>query len=721
MKLFSRFPWGRPISIRWKLMAIISVVVTCVAAVAAVAVSLQLRSAGRAAALEADHVATAIANTVHLNSAENIRNAQNYVMGLGKVYERDIAILDRAGIIVAGTNPEALGTHYAHADVQKTLRDGVSRTFEGPDISSFGLTKQVVVPLRRDPSLEDSPVVGVVLYEYALFYDTLMEEAWRVATLTSLAALFLLGLGVLLAGNVIHSILQPLQRLRQGVRAISAGYFDVRVQVDTRDELGHLADAFNGMAKELEESHSALQNEIHKQKAAAQRIEYLAYNDQLTALPNRTMFSVALNQALHEAQRHARRFALLFVDLDRFKHINDTLGHATGDALLKDVALRLGEALRAGDMVARLGGDEFVVLIKDLQNEKHVEIVAEKILAAIAVPLQFSGHELRVTCSVGVSIYPGDGEDAQTLMKNADIAMYQAKEKGRNHFAFYSAERDVNTFERLALETSLRRAVDRDELLLYYQPKMDFRNGGTAGMEALVRWQHPEMGMISPAQFIPLAEETGLIVPIGMWVLRTACRQMVQWREQGIAQLVISVNLSPRQFSDSNLLQDIAATLAETGLDGRCLELEITESAIMQDVERGRKLLMALKVMGIRIAVDDFGTGYSSLSTLKQFPIDTLKIDRSFIRDLATDPEDRGLTEAIIAMGKALKLHLVAEGVETQAQLDFLRERGCDELQGYHFSRPLPVDQFESFVVNERRRRAVAPLKSTQPASLRAE
>jgi diguanylate cyclase (GGDEF)-like protein len=700
--VLSRLRWGRAVSIRWKLLAIILVVIVCVAAVAGVAVYLQLRSASRAAALEADHVATAIANTGHLNTAENIRTLQNYVMGLGKVYERDIAILDRAGIIVAGTNTEAVGTLYATPEVQKTLLDGVTRTFEGPDISSFGLTKQVVVPLRRDPSASDSPVVGVVLFEYALFYDTLMGEASRAATLTGVAALILLGLGVLLAGNVVHSIIDPLQRLRQGVRAISAGYFDVRVQVDTRDELGHLANAFNGMAQELEDSHSALQTEIHKQKAAAQRIEYLAYNDQLTSLPNRTMFSAALNQALHEAQRHTRRFALLFVDLDRFKHINDTLGHATGDVLLKDVALRLGEALRAGDMVARLGGDEFVVLIKDLQNEKHAEIVAEKILAAIATPLLFSGHELRVTCSIGVSIYPGDGEDAQTLMKNADIAMYQAKEKGRNHFAFYSAERNVNTVERLALESSLRRALDRDELLLHYQPKMNFRDGSTAGMEALLRWQHPDMGMVSPAQFIPLAEETGLIVPIGMWVLRTACRQMVQWQEQGIAQLVISVNLSPRQFSDTNLLEDIAATLAETGLDGRCLELEITESAIMQDVERGRKLLMALKAMGIRIAVDDFGTGYSSLSTLKQFPIDTLKIDRSFIRDLATDAEDRGLTEAIIAMGKALKLHLVAEGVETQEQLDFLRARGCDELQGYHYSRPLPGAQFEAFVRKER-------------------
>lgn len=702
MEILKRLRLGKAVSIRWKLLAIIVIVIACVVAVAAVAVSLQLRSAGRAAALEADHVATAIAKTGRLNTAESIRTLQTYVADLGKVYERDIAILDRAGIVVAGTNPAAVGTLYAHADVQKTLRDGVTRTFEGPDISSFDLNKQVVVPLRRDAAVEDSPVVGVVLFEYALFYDTLMQEAAQAATLTSVAALILLGLGVLLAGNVVQSILQPLQRLRQGVRAISAGYFDVRVHVDTRDELGHLADAFNGMAKELEDSHSALQTEIHKQKAAAQRIEYLAYNDQLTGLPNRTMFSVALNQALHEAHRHTRRFALLFVDLDRFKHINDTLGHATGDVLLKDVAVRLGETLRAGDMVARLGGDEFVVLIKDLQNEKHAEIVADKILAAIAKPLLFSGHELRVTCSVGVSIYPGDGEDAQTLMKNADIAMYQAKEKGRNHFSFYSAERNVNTFERLALETSLRRAVDRDELLLHYQPKMDFRHGGTSGMEALLRWQHPEMGMVSPAQFIPLAEETGLIVPIGMWVLRTACRQMVQWREKGFSQLVISVNLSPRQFSDTNLLEDIAATLAESGLDGRCLELEITESAIMQDVERGRKLLMALKAMGIRIAVDDFGTGYSSLSTLKQFPIDTLKIDRSFIRDLATDAEDRGLTEAIIAMGKALKLHLVAEGVETQEQLDFLRERGCDELQGYHYSRPLPGAQFEAFVLKER-------------------
>jgi EAL domain-containing protein (putative c-di-GMP-specific phosphodiesterase class I) len=324
--------------------------------------------------------------------------------------------------------------------------------------------------------------------------------------------------------------------------------------------------------------------------------------------------------------------------------------------------------------------------------------VASKVLKVTARPFLLLGQELRVTASIGISRFMQDGDDEQTLMKHADVAMYQAKESGRSGFAFYSAERNANSFERLALESSLRRALKRNELLLHYQPKMDFQTGRISGMEVLLRWNHPELGMVSPAEFIPVAEETGLIVPIGKWVLRQACLQTKLWQEQGLADLTVAVNLSPRQFGDANLLTDIVTILHETGMDGRRLELEITESAIMQNAEAGAKLMRALKAQGIRIAVDDFGTGYSSLSTLKVFPVDTLKIDRSFIRDLSTNAEDRGLTAAIIQMAKTLKLQLVAEGVETSAQMEFLKDLGCDELQGYLFSRPLSQAAFEQFV-----------------------
>jgi len=438
--------------------------------------------------------------------------------------------------------------------------------------------------------------------------------------------------------------------------------------------------------------------DITARKQAEARIEHLANHDSLTALPNRAMFSAVLNAALQNAQRYHRNFAVLFIDLDRFKVINDTLGHEAGDQLLQEMGRRLVQTVRASDAVARMGGDEFVVLVQEVNEAGQVEAVARKILSALIKPISIMGQECRVTASIGVCMYPADAQDEQALMKNADIAMYRAKEEGKNTFKFYSSGINSHSFERLALETSLRLGLERSEFFLHYQAKLDLATRRITGVEALVRWQHPDLGMVPPGQFIPLAEETGLIVPIGKWVLNTACVQNMAWQKSGLPALRMAVNLSARQFADENLLQDIAEALRDSAMPAHLLELELTESMVMQDAERAGRLLADIKRMGTRLAIDDFGVGYSSLNHLRRFPIDTLKVDRSFIRELPHNSEDRAIAEAIIAMGKSLKLTVVAEGVETLEQETFLRECACDESQGYYFSKPVANDQFEQLL-----------------------
>jgi diguanylate cyclase (GGDEF)-like protein len=426
----------------------------------------------------------------------------------------------------------------------------------------------------------------------------------------------------------------------------------------------------------------------------ALRVEYLAYHDGLTTLPNRSLFNRLLSQAISQAQRNNKQLAIAFIDLDRFKQINDTLGHEAGDELLKEVASRLKGCLRDSDIVARLGGDEFVVLLTELSDEKYAGTVAQKLLIAIAQPFVLLGQDFRVSASIGISTYPQDGQDELTLTKNADIAMYQAKEDGKNNFQFYSEKLNANSLERLTLESSLRHALERREFQLYYQAKQDIASGQIAGMEALLRWQHPDLGMVVPMQFIPVAEETGLILPIGRWVINTACLQNVAWQKQGLARVTIAVNLTARQFFDEHLVRDIASILKSTGMEGRLLEIEIHESLLIHDTEKTLRTLSGLKAMGIRIAIDDFGAGYSSLATLQRFPLDTIKIDRSFIRDITTGGEHSGLTAAIMAMGSSLSLTVVAQGVETKEQADFLREHSCDELQGFYFNKPVSAQQF---------------------------
>ena len=427
-----------------------------------------------------------------------------------------------------------------------------------------------------------------------------------------------------------------------------------------------------------------------EKRRADERIEYLASHDGLTDLPNREMFNGLLRHSIDTARRNARHFALLFIDLDRFKIINDSLGHDAGDLLLVEVAERLRGALRTSDVVARLGGDEFVVILEETSDRATVEHIASHLLSVLGQPMQLSGHECHTTASIGVAIYPENGADAATLTKNADIAMYLAKEDGKNGFRFFSGEIKAQSIERLRLETELRRAVAHQQFSLHYQPKVDMESGQITGVEALLRWTHPELGSVPPAQFIPLAEETGLIVPIGRWVMREACAQNMAWQRHGLRPVSMAVNLSPRQFADEQLLHDVDEALAASGMSPVLLQLEVTESMVMRNVARAVRVLDAIQSRGIRLAIDDFGTGYSSMSLMKQFPIDTIKIDRSFVRDLPQDSEDQAIAQAIIGMGKALGMTVVAEGVETVEQQAFLRSNRCDEMQGYLFSRPVP-------------------------------
>jgi diguanylate cyclase (GGDEF)-like protein/PAS domain S-box-containing protein len=423
---------------------------------------------------------------------------------------------------------------------------------------------------------------------------------------------------------------------------------------------------------------------------AEDAVKFMAMHDGLTGLPNRAMFGARLAGAIAQARRHGRALAVLFVDLDRFKVINDTLGHEAGDSLLREAAQRLTENLRAGDTVARFGGDEFVVLLEEVVDPLYAGAVSNKLIDALAAPFSLGGREYCITASIGVAAFPEDGADPAMLLKNADIAMYRAKQQGKNCFEFYSAQVTAGSMERLNLETGLRRALERgDELTLHYQPQIEVCTGRIVGMEALVRWQHPELGLLAPSRFIKLAEETGLIVPLGEWVMHAACMGQREWQRMRLAPARIAINLSPRQFLHAGLLGDILRVLRDTACAAKYVELEITEGMVMHDPDGAVGLIQELKELGVRIAIDDFGTGYSSLAYLRRFPIDSLKVDRSFVADVPNDPGNVAITQAVIAVARTLHLTVIAEGVETAAQFNFLRSRGCDEVQGFYFSPPV--------------------------------
>ncbi len=429
-------------------------------------------------------------------------------------------------------------------------------------------------------------------------------------------------------------------------------------------------------------------------QAMALEMTHSAQHDFLTGLPNRILLNDRVNQAIALASRHAKKAAVLFLDLDGFKHINDSLGHPTGDKLLQSIAERLVNCVRGADTVTRQGGDEFVVLLLELDQSADAAVAARRILGAVAEAHSINQHDLHITASIGVSVYPDDGRDAETLIKNADTAMYQAKENGRQSYQFFKPAMNVRAVERQSIEESLRRALERQEFALHYQPMINLRTGEITGAEALIRWTHPTRGPVSPGQFIPVAEDCGLIVPIGNWVLREACKQACAWVDAGLPLTAMSVNISAMEFRDERFLEGVFAILNDTGWNPRYLELELTESVLMKRAESTESILRALKAKGVRLAVDDFGTGYSSLSYLRKFPIDALKIDQSFVRQITTVPDETTIVTAVISMGRSLNLRIVAEGVETQEELAFLQAHQCDEAQGYYFSKPVPPQQF---------------------------
>jgi diguanylate cyclase (GGDEF)-like protein/PAS domain S-box-containing protein len=436
-----------------------------------------------------------------------------------------------------------------------------------------------------------------------------------------------------------------------------------------------------------------------ERKRAEDRIQFLANHDALTGLPNRALLKDRLAQAVLYAEQYDRWATVVFIDLDNFKIVNDSLGHNAGDELLKIVAQRMIGCVGATDTVVRLGGDEFVILLFDQpKNEDAISATLQKIRIAIAEPISLEGRSLQVTSSIGIANYPRDGTDVDTLIANADVAMYRVKETGRDNFQFYTADLNAKVHEKLLLQEQLRDAIGRLEFTLVYQPQVDLRTGRVFAVEALIRWKHPTLGLVSPDRFIPLAEDTGLIVPIGDWVLHEACRQNKLWQDAGMEPMTVSVNVSARQFKEQNLVQRVAHSLNEAGLDAQYLELELTESLIMQDLEAAIATMRELQILGVRLSIDDFGTGYSSLAALKSFPVARLKIDKSFIADLATNENDRAVTTAVISLGQKLNLRVIAEGVETEDQIAFLRENNCDEMQGYHFSRPVPPSDIQRLV-----------------------
>ena len=434
--------------------------------------------------------------------------------------------------------------------------------------------------------------------------------------------------------------------------------------------------------------------------AMARQMAHSAEHDFLTGLPNRMLLNDRVGQAIALATRHTKKVAVLFLDLDGFKHINDSLGHPIGDKLLQSVAKRLVDCIRGSDSVSRQGGDEFVLLLLELERAEDAAVTARRMLEAVAQPHTIDQHDLHVTASIGLSIYPDDGLDAETLIKNADTAMYQAKENGRRSFQFFKPAMNVRAVERQFIEEGLRRALERQEFALHYQPTVNLMTGAITGAEALIRWTHPTRGSIAPAQFIPVAEDCGLILPIGAWVLREACAQAQAWMDAGLPITSMAVNVSAMEFRDKNFLDGLFAILSETGLDPRSLELELTESVLMKHAEFTASVLQILRKRGVQVAVDDFGTGYSSLSYLQKFPVDALKIDQSFVRQISTAGDDTTIVKAVIGMARSLKLRVIAEGVETLDEVAFLRAYRCEEAQGYYFSRPVLPQQFAMLLRN---------------------
>ena len=557
------------------------------------------------------------------------------------------------------------------------------------------------------PIVQGEQRVGSVRIAASLF-SAYQRVAWYALVLL-LAGIGAIGLTTLLTDRLLMSASQPLVQLAGLMEKVSTDKdFSVRADVHEQDEVGALASGFNRMLNRIQERERALKRELHERKRAERRLATLANYDALTRLPNRNFFNERLANLIASAARSGQPIALLFLDLDNFKIVNDTLGHHLGDSLLKAVAARVRGSVRAGDSVCRLGGDEFTIILEDLRSADLAGHVAAKVVSALSQPFVLRDNEVYVTCSIGISVYPRDGRDASTLIKSGDTAMYHAKERGKNTFQYFSADMNDRALKRLTIETGLRQALERSEFLLYYQPQVDLATGEVVGAEALLRWNRAGVGIVGPSEFIPVAEETGMIVPIGEWILWSACSQANLW-QQSENPVRVSVNLSARQFREPGFVRTIANVLEETRLDPSLLELELTESVLMEDVDGAIAKAQDLRAMGVLLSIDDFGTGYSSMTYLKRFPINEIKIDKSFVGEIPANTDDAAITTAIIAMARGLNVEVVAEGVETQQQIDFLTALGCHRAQGFYIGRAMPAVEFEERLRQRRHGRRWLP------------
>lgn len=563
--------------------------------------------------------------------------------------------------------------------------------------------------------LLDSSSGGRLYVSVGIPSDLGLNEIRRIMnrTLSALAAVTALVLIIAWYGGELF-LLRGIRVLVDATQRLGRGDLSARTGVAyINNEIGQLTRSFDKMAENLQSRENEAQH-------AKRTIEHMAYHDVLTGLPNRLLLLDRMKQAIIEAGRHGREVAAIITDIDRFKYINDSHGHGTGDLLLKGIAERMTTCVRPGDTIARLDGDEFAIMLADVAHADDVALVMQKIMDCFARPLYAAGNEFFVTMSTGVTLFPHDGGDPEELLRHAEVAMYRASEQGGDNYQFYSTEMSAMAAEHLALETALRHAIERNEFLLHYQPQISLETGTVVGMEALLRWQCPERGLVSPAKFIPLAEETGLILPIGEWVLRTACAQTRAWHLAGFHNLRVAVNVSARQLREQSLIESVSRILSESGLEPRFLDVELTESLLIQHTDATHATLRDLHSMGISISIDDFGTGYSSLSYLKHLAIDVLKIDQSFVRDISTDQNDAAIVRAITTMARSLGMRTIAEGVETAEQLDYLRRHGCDEMQGYHFSKPLPAEEFTE-LLREGRRLSASTARGTMNAAPASE
>lgn len=490
--------------------------------------------------------------------------------------------------------------------------------------------------------------------------------------------------------EIIDRVYGIAHRVDQGERVVRCKDGSTRIWHFSAAPVGRLPDGRRYVV--------SMAQDISDSKAAQEQIEFLAYHDALTGLPNRLLAQVHLEQAILAADREKNMVALLFVDLDKFKTINDSLGHVIGDGLLKEVAIRLRVCLREMDTLSRQGGDEFLIVLKNIHDSESITVVTEKILARLSEPFVIDHNELAISLSIGIAVYPDDGKDFETLLKKSDTAMYQAKESGRNTYRFHTEQMNTDAIEHLRMRNGLRRALEHGEFVLHYQPQISLVTGAVIGAEALIRWQHPELGMVPPGRFISIAEDSGLIVPMGDWVLQEACKQAVAWHKAGLPEMLMAVNLSAVQFKRGDIVKSVMSALAISGLKPSLLELELTESILIRDTDKVLATVRQLKSLGLKLSIDDFGTGYSSLSYLKQFNVDKLKIDQSFVRDMADDPNDAAIVSAIIQMAKSLNLVTIAEGVEDEHQLALLRQQQCEEVQGYYFAKPMSAEILADFV-----------------------